>query len=171
MVYGTANGRDLKALSSGCAKLPILLELLAPFVSSLLRETCARIDPLSELCEQIDQAIADDPPFSIREGGLIRDGYHAEVDALRGVQANGKDMMAGIEAAEREKTGIRNLKVGYNRVFGYYIEISRSNYDLVPNAISAKQTLANCERFITQELKEMEKHHPYRPGTAFDFRV
>lgn len=156
VVYGTVNGRDLKALSAGCAKLPVLIELLAPFASSLLRETCARIDPLADLCEKVDRAIADDPPFSIREGGVIRDGYHAEVDALRAVQANGRDMIAGIEASEREKTGIKNLKVGYNRVFGYYIEISKSNYDLVPEHYIRKQTLANCERFITQELKEME---------------
>ena len=102
------------------------------------------------------QAIVDDPPFSVREGGFIRDGYDSEVDRLRGILSGGKGVIAEVEAREREKTGIKSLKVGYNKVFGYYIEVSRSYYDQVPADYIRKQTLANCERFITQELKDLE---------------
>ena len=98
----------------------------------------------------------DDPPFSLREGGFIREGFDPEIDRLRGIQTNGKDMLSSIEAAEKEKTGIRNLRVGYNRVFGYYIEVAKGQIDLVPDTYIRKQTLANGERYITQELKELE---------------
>ena len=98
----------------------------------------------------------DDPPFSVREGGFIRDGYDGEVDRLREILSGGKGVIAEVEAREREKTGIKSLKVGYNKVFGYYIEVSRSYYDQVPADYIRKQTLANCERFITQELKDLE---------------
>ena len=102
------------------------------------------------------RAVVDEPPFSVREGGVIRDGYDQEVDRLRDILSGGKGVIAGVEAREKEKTGIKSLKVGYNKVFGYYIEVSKSYYELVPETYIRKQTLANCERFITQELKDLE---------------
>ena len=98
----------------------------------------------------------DEPPFSVREGGFIRDGFHPEVDRLRDILSGGKGVIADVEAREKEKTGIKSLKVGYNKVFGYYIEVSKTYYNLVPPEYIRKQTLANCERYITQELKELE---------------
>ncbi len=156
IVYGTAGGRDLVALANGLGRLPPLRALLAPLKSPLLASLTGQLDDLADLRGLITAAIDDEPPFSVREGGFIKAGYHADVDRLRDIMQNGKGMVAAIEAQEREKTGIKNLKVGYNKVFGYYIEISKSNYDLVPDVYIRKQTLANCERFITQELKDME---------------
>ncbi len=156
IVYGTAGGRDLAALAAGLGRLPALRALLAPFSSALLSSLCAELDDLPDLCGLIGRALVDEPPFSVREGGFIRAGYDADVDRLRDILCNGKDMVAAIEAREKEKTGIRNLKVGYNRVFGYYLEVSKAYYDQVPDGYVRKQTLANCERFITQELKDME---------------
>ena len=156
IVYGTAGARDLVALAAGLTKLPRLRELLAPFRSSLLTVLRDSMDELPDLRDLIGRALVEEPPFSVREGGFIRDGYHKDVDYLRDVMANGKSMVAAIEQREREKTGIKSLKVGYNKVFGYYIEVSKSNYDLVPDTYIRKQTLVNCERFITQELKDME---------------
>jgi len=128
-------------------------EILARTGLASLRE---ELDDLTELRELIGRAIVDEPPFSVREGGFIRAGYHPEVDRLRDIMANGKGLVASIEAREKEKTGIKSLKVGYNKVFGYYIEVSKSYYDQVPDTYIRKQTLTNCERFITQELKELE---------------
>ena len=156
IVYGTAGARDLVALAAGLTRLPRLRELLAPFRSSLLTVLRDSMDELPDLRDLIGRALVEEPPFSVREGGFIRDGYHKDVDYLRDVMANGKSMVAAIEQREREKTGIKSLKVGYNKVFGYYIEVSKSNYDLVPDTYIRKQTLVNCERFITQELKDME---------------
>ncbi|MCQ4769371.1 DNA mismatch repair protein MutS [Intestinimonas massiliensis] len=156
VVYGTAGARDLVALAGGLGRLPRLRELLAPFRSSLLCGLRQAIDDLADLRELIGRALVEEPPFSVREGGFIKAGYNQDVDYLRDVMTNGKSMVAAIEASERDKTGIKSLKVGYNKVFGYYIEVSRANYDLVPDTYIRKQTLVNCERFITQELKDME---------------
>lgn len=156
IVYGSAGGRDLVALAAGLSKLPALRELLSPLPSPLLATLAGQLDDLAELRGLIGVAIEDEPPFSVREGGFIKAGYNEDVDYLRGLMTNGKGMVASIEAQEKERTGIKSLKVGFNKVFGYYIEISKSNYDLVPDDYIRKQTLVNCERFITQELKDME---------------
>ena len=156
IVYGTAGGRDLVSLCAGLGKLPQLRERLAPYPSALLKSLSGELDDLEELRNLIGRAIVDEPPFSVREGGFIRLGYDAEVDRLRDIQARGKDMVLAVEAREKEKTGIKSLKVGFNKVFGYYIEVSKSYYDQVPADYIRKQTLVNCERFITQELKDLE---------------
>ena len=126
IVYGTAGGRDLVSLAAGLGKLPQLRERLAPYPSALLKSLSGELDDLEELRNLIGRAIVDDPPFSVREGGFIRLGYDAEVDRLRDIQTRGKDMVLAIEAREKEKTGIKSLKVGFNKVFGYYIEVSKS---------------------------------------------
>ncbi len=154
--YGTAGGRDLVSLCTGLSRLPALRERLAPLDSRLLGELVRDMDDLPELCALIRRAIVDEPPFSVREGGIIRRGYDPDVDRLRDIIDNGADMVAAVEAREKERTGIKSLKVRYNKVFGYYIEVSKSNYDLVPEDYIRKQTLVNCERFITQELKDLE---------------
>ena len=156
IVYGTAGGRDLVALSGGLGRLPHLRELLEGLSSPLLQSLREELDDLSDLRELIGRGIQDDPPFSVREGGFIRDGYDPEVDRLRDILVHGKDMVAAVEAREKERTGIKSLKVGYNKVFGYYIEVSKSYYDQVPETYIRKQTLVNCERYITQELKDLE---------------
>ena len=157
IVYGTAGGRDLVSLSRGLGKLPDLRLLLSPFHSSLLGVLRESLDDLADLRALIDGAIVDEPPFSVREGGFIRPGYNEEVDRLHGILTGGKDMVAGMEASEKEKTGIKGLKVGFNKVFGYYIEVSKSYTGKVPDDYIRKQTLVNCERYITPELKEMER--------------
>ena len=156
VVYGSANARDLKALGEGLGVLPELREQVKNLPGRQLAALTAGLDDLPELRETIAAAICDEPPFTIREAGFIRDGYDAEVDRLRGILHGGKGFIADIEAREKEKTGIKSLKVGYNKVFGYYIEVSKSYYDQVPDTYIRKQTLANCERYITQELKDME---------------
>ena len=156
IVYGSAGCRDLRALSAAIALIPAIKEKLAGFSSGLLTELFRQLDDLQDVQELIDRAVVDDPPFSVREGGFIRDGYDGEVDNLRAVMSGGRGSVAAMEASEREKTGIKNLKVGYNRVFGYYIEVSRSYLSQVPEGYIRKQTLVNNERYITQELKEME---------------
>ncbi len=156
MVYGNAGGRDLVALSAGLHKIPRLRELLNPMPSSLLREVCNQLDELAELTNLIDQAIVDDPPFSVREGGMIRDGYSKNVDYLRNVMTHGKEMVAEIEVRTKESCGIKNIRVKYNRVFGYYIEVAKSQTDLVPQDWVRKQTTVNAERYINQELKDLE---------------
>ncbi len=155
--YGTANGRDMRALAEGLQVLPALRAQAAPLPAAYLQTLAGELDDLTGLREEIDRAIEPDAPLTIREGGIIRDGFDGEVDRLRDILRNGKGMIAAVEAREKEKTGIKSLKVGYNKVFGYYIEVSKSYYDLVPETYIRKQTLANCERFITQELKELEE--------------
>lgn len=152
--YGTANGRDMRALSSSLSHFPKLLELLSPMQSARLC-TLKGLDPLEDVQYLIDRSITDEPPFSIREGGIIKDGYDSEVDRLRSLLTNSNGALTDIETKERERTG-KKLKVGYNRVFGYYIEIPRSMSEDVPDEYIRKQTLTNCERFITQELKDLE---------------
>ena len=156
VVYGSAGGRDMASLRSALEKLPHLKESLAPFAAGRLGELADRLETLEDVYGLLCRAIVDDPPFSVREGGFIREGYHEEVDKLRHILSGGRSVIAEVEAREREKTGIKSLKVGYNKVFGYYIEVSRSYYGQVPAEYIRKQTLANCERFITQELKELE---------------
>ena len=156
IVTGSANCRDLVALAGGCRALPEVLQQLEGVNAALLQQLAQALDPLTDLCQRIDRAIVDDPPFSLREGGMIRPGYSEEVDQLRDIMSGGTGTLTAIEAREKEKTGIRNLRVGYNRVFGYYIEVSKGQTDLVPETYIRKQTLVNCERYITQELKDLE---------------
>ena len=156
IVYGSAGGRDLYSLRCAIEKLPAVKEQLAAFPRGRLRELDEQLDLLEDLGELIASAIADDPPFSVREGELIRDGFDPEVDRLRSILHGGKGIIAGIESSEREKTGIRTLKIGYNKVFGYYIEVSNSFKGQVPDSYIRKQTLVNGERYITQELKDLE---------------
>ena len=156
IVYGSANGRDLVSLAAAATALPDVLDLAGKLTSRRITELCAMADPLEDIRLLVDQAIVDNPPFTIREGGIIRKGYNAEVDRLRELIDGGANTILEIEAAERERTGIPKLKTGYNRVFGYYIEIPRSYTGQVPDNYIRKQTLANNERYITPELKELE---------------
>ena len=156
IVYGTAGGRDMASLRTSLEKLPELRERLAPFTQGRLQELYRELDALEDVQALLARAIVDEPPFSVREGGFIREGYNGEVDRLREILSGGKGIIAEVETREREKTGIKNLKVGYNKVFGYYIEVSKSYYDQVPETYIRKQTLVNCERYITQELKDLE---------------
>lgn len=156
IAYSTANARELRALSSTLERLPGIKSLISSCRSSMLGELCSEILPLDELAALIDGAIVDEPPFSVREGGMIKDGFNEELDSLRDIVANGKGYIADIQHREQEKTGIKKLKIGYNRVFGYYIEVPNAFKELVPEDYIRKQTLTNCERFITQELKELE---------------
>ncbi len=156
IVTGTVNCRDLLGLARGFRALPEVKRQLAKMESPLLRKLEQAIDPLTDCADRIEHTIVDDPPLTIREGGIIRKGANPEADRLRDIMEGGSGTIAAIEASEREKTGIRTLKVGFNRVFGYYIEVSKSFMDQVPANYVRKQTLANCERYITQELKELE---------------
>ena len=156
IVYGSAGGRDMVSLKNAMDHLPAIRQQLAAFEGGHLRELGARLDPLEDLAEVIGRTLQDDPPFSVREGEFIRDGFDPEVDRLRGILHGGKGIIASMEAAEKEKTGIRTLKIGYNKVFGYYIEVSNSFKDQVPDTYIRKQTLVNGERYITQELKDLE---------------
>ena len=153
---GTCTCRDFRQLSNGLAPLPGLAAALAPFESPLLRDVRESLPDLQPLKDEIDRAIVDDPPFTIREGGMIRPGYSEEIDQLRDIMSGGKDTMTAIEVREKERTGIKNLRVGYNRVFGYYIEVAKGQVSLVPADYIRKQTLTNGERYITPELKELE---------------
>ena len=156
IVTGTANCRDLVALSQGAATLPAIHDRLETLSSPLLKEIYDQLDPLQDLKEAIEKTIVDEPPFVLREGGMIRDGANEELDKLREIQNGGTGMLTAIEAREKEATGIRNLRVGYNRVFGYYIEVAKGQLNLVPDHYIRKQTLSTGERYITQELKELE---------------
>ena len=156
IVYGTAGGRDLTSLRAAMEKLPNLKEQLSGFSDRRLTKLTAELDTLDDISGDIAAAICDEPPFSVREGGIIRDGFNEEVDRLRHILKSGKGVMAEMEAKEKEKTGIRTLKIGYNKVFGYYIEVSNAFKEQVPETYIRKQTLVNGERFITQELKDLE---------------
>ena len=156
IVTGTVNCRDLLGLARGLRALPLVKEQLAQTESPLLRKLEQQIDGLTDCADRIEATIVDDPPLTVREGGMIRPGANADADRLRDIMQGGSGTILAIEAAEREKTGIRTLKVSFNRVFGYYIEVSKSFMDQVPAHYVRKQTLANCERYITQELKELE---------------
>ena len=156
IVYGTANGRDLRALYQVCCRLPALRESLSVFSQPLLQELCSGLDTLEDIGALIDRAIVEEPPFSLREGGVIREGFDPEADELRQLLGGGTDRLAEIEARERERTGIPKLKVSYNKVFGFYIEVSKSYAGQAPADYIRKQTLTNCERYITPELKALE---------------
>ncbi|MBD8990691.1 MAG: DNA mismatch repair protein MutS [Clostridiales bacterium] len=156
VVTGTVNCRDLLGLARGLRALPEVKRQLEGCSAPLLTKLAQSIDPLTDCADEIENTIVDEPPLTVREGGIIRKGADAEADRLRDIMEGGSGTIAAIEASEREKTGIRTLKVGFNRVFGYYIEVSKSFIDQVPASYIRKQTLANCERYITQELKELE---------------
>ena len=155
---GNVNGKDMVSLRSSIEKIPALKEALNNSSSDLLVEYNKDLDELEDIKDLLSSAILDDPSINLKEGNIIREGYHAEVDELRQAKLHGKEWIASLEYSEREFTGIKSLKVGYNKVFGYYIEISKSNYSSIPEGrYVRKQTLANAERYITQELKEMEE--------------
>ncbi|MDD3192295.1 MAG: DNA mismatch repair protein MutS [Oscillospiraceae bacterium] len=156
VVYGNANPRDLKALQSTAEKIPALRQLMEPVQSQYLQEIYESLDPLEDVAALLQKAVCEDPPVMVKDGGVIKDGYNAELDELRDLVGHTKDYITKIEAREKENTGIRTLKIGYNRVFGYYLEVSKSFINEVPDTYIRKQTLANCERYITQELKELE---------------
>ena len=156
IVYGTAGGRDMASLRAAIEKLPAVKEQLSALSDRRISELAAELDTLDDIGERIAAAICDEPPFSVREGGFIRDGFDEEVDRLRHILKGGKGVIAEMEAKEKERTGIRTLKIGYNKVFGYYIEVSNSFRDQVPDTYIRKQTLVGGERFITQELKDLE---------------
>ncbi len=156
VILGNVNGRDLLALKNSIGQIPYIKNLLEECTTDLCLKNHNRLDTLEDVFLLIDSAITEEPPVSIKEGGIIKAGFNPEVDRLRRATTEGKTWVAEMEAAEREKTGIKNLKVGFNKVFGYYIEVTRSYFSLVPPNYIRKQTLANCERFITQELKEIE---------------
>ena len=154
--FGTAGGRELVSLRGSLEKLPAVKAQLAAFPSGPLAQLNDKLETLDDLAERVARTLVDEPPFSVREGGMIRAGFDPEVDRLRGILSGGKGFIAELEAREKEKTGIRTLRVGYNKVFGYYIEVSNSFRDQVPEDYIRKQTLVNGERFITQELKDLE---------------
>ena len=156
IVYGTAGGRDLVSLRNSIEQLAAVREQLAHFTTGRLGELSQELDPLADIAARIAETIVDEPPFSVREGGFIRKGFNAEVDRLHDILSGGKGLLASIETKEKERTGIRTLKIGYNKVFGYYIEVSNSFKDQVPDTYIRKQTLTSGERYITQELKELE---------------
>ncbi len=156
IAYDAVNARDCLALTATLEMIPLIKEQAAAFDAPLIRETLALLNPLTDVTDRLRRAISPDAPISVRDGGMIAEGYSAELDELRSIGSHGKEYLAGLEARERERTGIKNLKVGYNRVFGYYIEVTKSFYDQVPYDYVRKQTLANAERFITDELKTLE---------------
>ncbi len=156
IVYGSANAKELRTLSSTITQLQNIKASLSGYKSKMLSCIYEDIDLLEDVNSLINTSICDDPPLTVREGGMIRDGYSSELDNLRDIVTNGRGYLSSVEQAEQEKTGIKKLKIGYNRVFGYYIEVTNSFKDLVPDYYIRKQTLSNCERYITQELKELE---------------
>ena len=153
----SASGRDLRALHDSLRHLPGLLDLLQPLETPLLRQLATAIDPLDDIRALVERGIVESPPFSLREGGIIAPGFHAELDELRAISSEGKGFIARLEAQEKARTGISTLKIRYNRVFGYSIEITKSNLANVPPDYVRRQTLANAERFITDELKNYEE--------------
>lgn len=157
VAFGTANARDLLALRQSLDLLPEINALLSPTSANLLQRLRKQLPDFSSLVSELGQALQEDPPLTVRDGGIIRSGYHPEVDKLRSAGSDGKRWIAELEQQERERTGIRSLKVGYNKVFGYYLEITNANLAQVPADYIRKQTLANAERFVTPALKEMEE--------------
>ena len=156
IAYDAINARDCLALKNSLDAVPQLRSCGAEFDAPLIRETLDALDPMEELVDVLRRAIDPNAPISVKDGGMIQQGYSAELDELRDVSENGREYLAQMEQKEREETGIKNLKIGYNRVFGYFIEVTKSFYDQVPYRYTRKQTLANAERFITEELKELE---------------
>jgi len=156
ITYQSANPRDLTAFKSSIGMIPHIRGILLELQSKEIQGICEDMDSLEDLYTLIDAAIEEEPPITVREGGIIKDGYHEEIDRLREAKSQGKNWLAELEAKEREKTGIKNLKIKFNKVFGYYLEVTNSFKDLVPDYYTRKQTLTNAERYITPELKEME---------------
>ena len=157
IMYKSANPRDVKSLSATAMQLPLLKEELSKLENSkLLAKYNSEISDLGEIVRLVENAIMDEPPVSVKDGGVIKDGFNKELDDLRHIMTHGKEIIDEIEQREKEATGIKNLKIGFNRVFGYYLEVTRSYYDLIPEGWIRKQTLANAERFITEELKNAE---------------
>lgn len=154
--YGSANGRDLISLKNSTAQLPGIKIILRKAKSQMLKDLYGELDELQDIYAIIDKAIVDEPPISVKEGGLIKLGYDDEIDRLKTATTDGKNWVLKLEAEEREKTGIKGLKVGFNKVFGYFIEVTKSNLSQVPDRYIRKQTLANCERYITEDLKRLE---------------
>ncbi len=154
--YGNATGRDMISLKCSVAQLPELKKILADTASPLLQQIHTNLDMLEDIHDLIEESIVEEPPLTIKEGGIIKKGYNEEIDKLKTATTEGKNWILQLEAEEREKTGIKGLKVGFNRVFGYYIEVTKSNLGMVPERYIRKQTLTNCERFITEELKNLE---------------
>jgi DNA mismatch repair protein MutS len=156
IAYSTANAKELRSLSSTIAPLPIIKNALLTSSSALLKSIESNIDLLDDIKGLVEAAIVDEPPFSVREGGIIKKGFNPEIDELNDIVSGGANLLADIEAREKERTGIPKLKVSYNKVFGYFIEVTNSYKDMVPEEYIRKQTLTNCERYITQELKDLE---------------
>ena len=156
VVCATANARDLRALAATASRLPAIHELVTALPGEAMRAFAADIDLLSDLREKIEATLAEDLPIAVTEGGIIRPGYDENLDALRGDATDGRGIIAAIQNRERERTGIKNLKVGYNKVFGYYIEVTPSFLHLVPEDYIRRQTLTTCERYVTEELKQLE---------------
>lgn len=157
IAYGTVTARDCASLRGSLLQLPAVMGLVAGFSAPALQTISNSIDPMEDILSLLRKAIVDSPPISIKEGDIIRDDYHPEVDRLRDAALNGKQWLLELEAAEREATGIKNLRISYNKVFGYYLEVTKSYQNLVPYHYQRKQTLANAERYITPALKEMEE--------------
>ncbi|MCL2748082.1 MAG: DNA mismatch repair protein MutS [Oscillospiraceae bacterium] len=156
IVYGTGGGRDARALCEALLRLPRIKGLLGGMQAGILRSLFGSLDECADICDRLDATLTEEPPHSVKEGGVIRDGFDPEVDRLRAVLRDTRGLVAAMEASEKEKTGIKSLKVGYNRVFGYYIEVSKSYLAQVPASYTRKQTMTNGERYITEPLKEME---------------
>ncbi|MBE5805338.1 MAG: DNA mismatch repair protein MutS [Clostridiales bacterium] len=156
IAYGNANGRDLISLKNSVKQLPQIKQILAKTESDLLKDLYDELDVLEDIYELIEQSIVDEPPISVKEGGIIKLGYNPEIDVLRKATTEGKTWIVQLEAKEREETGIKGLKVGFNKVFGYFIEVTKSNLGMVPDRYVRKQTLTNAERYITDELKNLE---------------
>ena len=156
VMYKTANPRDLKSLSLTALKLPAIKSIMSGFDSKLIKELNSKISTLEAISNLVENAVVDEPPVNIKDGGIIKDGFNEQLDGLRNIITGGEDIIRDIETRERERTGIKNLKVGYSRPYGYYIEVTKSYYDLIPDNYTRRQTLTNCERFITEELKVAE---------------
>ena len=154
--YGSANGRDLISLKNSAKQLPEIKKILLNANSELLKELHKNLDTLKDVYDIINKTIVEEPPISVKEGGLIKKGYNSEIDQLKKATTEGKNWIIQLEVREREQTGIKGLKVGFNKVFGYYIEVTKSNMSLVPDRYIRKQTLTNGERYITEELKNLE---------------
>lgn len=157
VMYGTVNPREVRALSFTLSNLPQLKETTEQFTCSFLVDVSAQINPLEDICSLIENAVSEEPPITFKDGGVIKVGFNDDLDEYRDLCNHAKDYIAGIEQTQKEKTGIKNLKINYNRVFGYYIEVTKSYLDLVPDTYIRKQTLANCERYVTEELKQLEQ--------------
>ena len=157
IAYDTVNARDCLALLASLQATPTVAARLAGSGVAKLEELRGLLEPMDDIVSLLESAIDPDAPLAVKEGGIIRKGYNAELDEYRAASENGKNWLAELGAREREATGIKTLKVGYNHVFGYYIEVTKSFYDLVPDRYTRKQTLATCERFVTEELKSLEK--------------